>query len=179
MRRQADLLATLVNLAAPGRSQGSPYTPPPAGEVMALFTAELSGHHATALRAVPHAAAGLTDLAADFREVFTAPDLAASVELLNALIARCHALPYLTRDTGQPYHLHFHGAGDAVAALGGELATGLALVVDSLGEDRFGLCQAHACDRVYIDLTRNGSRRFCSTGCSSRAKTAAYRARRA
>ncbi|MCQ6556827.1 CGNR zinc finger domain-containing protein [Streptomyces sp. C10-9-1] len=31
---------------------------------------------------------------------------------------------------------------------------------------------------MYIDLTRNGSRRFCATGCSSRAETAAYRARR-
>lgn len=51
-------------------------------------------------------------------------------------------------------------------------------VPPGFGEDRFGLCQSHACDRVYIDLTRNGSRRFCATGCSSRAETAAYRARR-
>ncbi|WTD39936.1 CGNR zinc finger domain-containing protein (plasmid) [Streptomyces sp. NBC_01643] len=46
-----------------------------------------------------------------------------------------------------------------------------------MGSDRFGACQAHACNRVYIDLTRNGSRRFCSSACTARAKTAAYRAR--
>ncbi|MGW2492372.1 CGNR zinc finger domain-containing protein [Streptomyces sp. NPDC001606] len=49
-------------------------------------------------------------------------------------------------------------------ALGGELSTGLALVIDWFNEGRFSLCQALACDRFYIDLTRNGSRRFCATG---------------
>ena len=45
--------------------------------------------------------------------------------------------------------------------------------------DRFGRCQAHHCDAVYLDTTRNGSRRYCSSACTARAKTAAYRGRRA
>ncbi|MET8992500.1 CGNR zinc finger domain-containing protein [Nonomuraea wenchangensis] len=62
--------------------------------------------------------------------------------------------------------------------LGGEFATALALIVDGYGPDRFGQCEAHRCDAVYIDLTRNGSRRHCSSACTARAKTAAYRSRR-
>ncbi|MFC6935784.1 CGNR zinc finger domain-containing protein [Actinomadura yumaensis] len=33
------------------------------------------------------------------------------------------------------------------------------------------------CDRVYVDTSRNGTRRFCSTACQNRVKTAAFRAR--
>ncbi|MED7929226.1 CGNR zinc finger domain-containing protein [Nonomuraea sp. LP-02] len=62
--------------------------------------------------------------------------------------------------------------------LGGEFATALALIVDGYGPDRFGQGEAHRCDAVYIDLTRNGSRRYCSSACTARAKTAAYRSRR-
>ncbi|MEV4292778.1 CGNR zinc finger domain-containing protein [Nonomuraea bangladeshensis] len=50
--------------------------------------------------------------------------------------------------------------------------------MDGYGPDRFGQCAAHRCDAVYIDLTRNGSRRYCSSACTARAKTAAYRSRR-
>ncbi|MEU6730098.1 CGNR zinc finger domain-containing protein [Nonomuraea wenchangensis] len=63
-------------------------------------------------------------------------------------------------------------------ALGGEFATAPALFVDGYGPDRFGQCAAHQCEAVYIDLTRNASRRYCSAGCTARAKTAAYRSRR-
>lgn len=96
---------------------------------------------------------------------------------LNDVLAKCKTQPYLALDDNQPYHLHFQGTGSPVNILGGELATSLALVIDAMGSDRFGACQAHACNRVYIDLTRNGSRRFCSSACTARAKTAAYRAR--
>ncbi|MER5317789.1 CGNR zinc finger domain-containing protein [Streptosporangium roseum] len=58
-------------------------------------------------------------------------------------------------------------------ALGGEFATAPALIVDGYGPDRFGRCEA-----VYIDLTRNASRRYCSAACTARAEAAAYRSRR-
>ena len=32
--------------------------------------------------------------------------------------------------------------------------------------------------RVYVDVSRNGRRRFCSTSCQNRVKTAAFRARK-
>ena len=42
---------------------------------------------------------------------------------------------------------------------------------------RLGVCAAEACDRVYLDGSRNGGRQFCSTRCQSRTKAAAHRAR--
>ena len=89
------------------------------------------------------------------------------------------AQPYLVDDVHQPFHLHFHGSGGTrVDQLGGEFATALALIVDGYGADRFGQCQAARCEAVYVDLTRNGSRRFCGPACTARAKSAAYRTRR-
>jgi hypothetical protein len=35
MRRQAEMVAELVNLAVPGQRQGSEYAPPPDAEVLA------------------------------------------------------------------------------------------------------------------------------------------------
>ena len=42
---------------------------------------------------------------------------------------------------------------------------------------RLGVCAAERCDRVYVDLSRNGAKRFCSTACQNRAKAAAFRVR--
>jgi predicted RNA-binding Zn ribbon-like protein len=33
------------------------------------------------------------------------------------------------------------------------------------------------CDRVFVDVSRNGTKRFCSTACQNRPKAAAFRAR--
>ena len=43
--------------------------------------------------------------------------------------------------------------------------------------DRLGVCDAARCDRVYVDTSRNGARRFCSTACQNRTKAAAFRTR--
>jgi len=43
--------------------------------------------------------------------------------------------------------------------------------------DRLGVCTAPRCDRVFVDTSRNGTRRYCSTSCQNRVKTAAFRAR--
>lgn len=44
---------------------------------------------------------------------------------------------------------------------------------------RLQVCAASDCDGVVIDMSRNRSRRFCSTTCGNREAQAAYRARRA
>ncbi|HEY8340295.1 MAG TPA: CGNR zinc finger domain-containing protein [Egibacteraceae bacterium] len=43
---------------------------------------------------------------------------------------------------------------------------------------RLGVCQAHGCADVYLDASRGATRRYCSPTCASRAKVAAFRARR-
>ena len=44
---------------------------------------------------------------------------------------------------------------------------------------RLGVCADVDCEGLVLDLSRNRSRRFCSTTCSNRAAVAAYRARQA
>lgn len=174
--------ARLVNVLTAGEAHGHPYRPPDgraqraavtaalriampaAGEVSASEADEF-GPVAVALRAVFDAAgAGDTDLAA---------------RRVNAILADSGARPRLDRHDGQPWHLHFHGAEDSVATgWAAGCATGLAVVLGSERGDRLGVCTAPRCDRVYVDTSRNGTRRFCSTSCQNRVKAAAFRARR-
>ncbi|HZD69019.1 MAG TPA: CGNR zinc finger domain-containing protein [Actinomycetes bacterium] len=74
--------------------------------------------------------------------------------------------------------LHFHSADGGLAATwGARCASGLAVVIGDGNLDRLGVCHATRCDRVFVDTSRNGSRRFCSAPCLNRAKIAALRAR--
>jgi predicted RNA-binding Zn ribbon-like protein len=80
-----------------------------------------------------------------------------------------------TRRTG--WHIHFHAAGEhsRVSGWAAGCATGLAIVLGGEHFDRLGVCTAPHRDRVYVDTSRNGSKRFCSTACQNRVKTAAFR----
>jgi predicted RNA-binding Zn ribbon-like protein len=42
---------------------------------------------------------------------------------------------------------------------------------------RLGTCASGGCGGVVLDLSRNRSRRFCSTACGNRSAVGAYRAR--
>ena len=42
---------------------------------------------------------------------------------------------------------------------------------------RLGVCADDGCDGLVLDLSRNRSRRYCSTTCANRNAVAAYRAR--
>jgi predicted RNA-binding Zn ribbon-like protein len=176
---QAPLIAELVNLATPRWRGGAPSRPFEGEELVTAFAAVTGERSAAALRSVPDAGIRLAELAEELRAALLAETAAGKAARINAMIRRYGAQPYLVEDVGQPFHLHFHGSrGTEVEALGGEFATALALIVDGYGAERFGQCQARRCEAVYIDLTRNGSRRFCGTACAARAKTAAYRSRR-
>jgi predicted RNA-binding Zn ribbon-like protein len=104
----------------------------------------------------------------------------AAAERLNNLLRETDARPMLSRHDGEPWHLHFHSV-DAPAAHSwvAPMATGLAVMIGNPSIERLGICTAAECDRIYVDTSRNGTRRFCSTTCQNRVKTAAFRARKA
>ncbi len=120
-------------------------------------------------------------MAAELRGVFEAVSAGAvddAAGRLNALLLRTGARPELERHDGQPWHLHFHAADKSLpSGWAAGCATGLAVVLGSEECDRLGVCTAPRCDRVYVDTSRNGARRYCSTSCQNRVKTAAFRAR--
>lgn len=178
MQRQALLAVDLVNLAGAGHSGGRAYPGAADDRLVDQFAAELSTETGHQVRRLKDAAVRLAELAAAFRPAFTASDTSQAAAVLNQLLRQYDARPYLTYDADMPWHLHFHADTNTITdALGGEFAVALALIIDTYSGKRLGVCQAHVCDRVYVDLTRNGSRRYCSEACSARAKTAAFRDR--
>lgn len=101
-------------------------------------------------------------------------------ELVNAMLADARALPQLVRHDGWGYHLH---ATSADAPLADRMVVEAAMAMVDLvrqGElGRLAVCSADRCDDVLVDLSKNRSRRFCSTSCANRTNVAAFRARRA
>jgi predicted RNA-binding Zn ribbon-like protein len=171
----------LVNALTAGQAHGRSYLPPSGDDLPTAVTAVLRaanpGHGA-----VPAAdARDLRAAAAEFRAVFEAvarDDVDAAARQVNELLDRTGARPALNRHDGEGWHLHFHGARDGLAnGWAAGCATGLAIVLGTEDRGRLGVCTAPRCDRVYVDGSRNGTRRFCSTTCQNRVKTAAFRSR--
>ncbi|MFC0862884.1 CGNR zinc finger domain-containing protein [Sphaerimonospora cavernae] len=171
----------LVNALTLGEARGRPYTPPE-GEERRAAVVEVLGMGRRAESVGPAEADELTGVAGALRVVFESVDrgdVDTAAESLNRLLAETDARPHLDRHDGEPWHLHFHGAGGTLAGdWAASCATGLAVVLGGELYDRLGVCTATHCDRVYVDTSRNGTRRFCSTACQNRAKTAAFRARK-
>ena len=113
------------------------------------------------------------------RAVWTARDVRQAAAVVNGLVAETGALPQLTDHDGHDWHLHWTPASARVAQrLGADAAMGLAEVLRDQGAERLRGCEAPDCDAVFVDLSRNRSRRYCDTGnCGNRLHVAAYRAR--
>ncbi len=170
--RVVGVAAALVNALTPGEHGGRAVDTDPQRR---------PGRCATVLGrpVAPAEAAELTRLANRLRPVFLAAEDGGTdrvAELVNALLADYRSAPKLSRHDGEPWHLHFTSA-VAGTEWGAGCATGLAVVVDSQATSRLGVCRAEGCDRVYVDVSRNASRRFCSESCLNRTKVAAFRAR--
>ena len=169
----------LVNLLTAGEDRGRRYRPPEADERTAAVGAVLRAAGGRA--ATWEEAAELCFVAAELRGVFedvSAGTVDEAAGRVNALLVRTGAHPELERHDGQSWHLHFHAADNSLPdGWAAGCATGLAVVLGGELYDRLGVCTAPRCDRVYVDTSRNGTRRYCSTSCQNRVKTAAFRAR--
>jgi predicted RNA-binding Zn ribbon-like protein len=170
----------LANALTPGEAHGRPYLPPAGPALSAAATAALRAGRPDTRQVSAAEAAELRRLAASIRAVFDAVAAGrtdAAADLVNQMLADTGARPQLDRHDGEPWHLHFHGAEDSlVTGWAAGCATGLAVVLGSDLGARLGVCTAPRCDRVYVDTSRNGTRRFCSTACQNRVKAAAFRA---
>ncbi|HET9259336.1 MAG TPA: CGNR zinc finger domain-containing protein [Acidimicrobiia bacterium] len=113
------------------------------------------------------------------REVIESGDEKVASERVNALLESYGATPRLSTHNGTP-HLHFEPTETSIVCwLGAVTAMGLASVIIEHGVDRFGVCDSGTCQDVYVDTSRNRSRRHCSNTCSTREAVAAYRKRQA
>ncbi len=99
-------------------------------------------------------------------------------EAINAILRDARALPQLNKHDAFDWHIH---AVPMDAPLGErirvEVALALADVIRADATDRLRRCDAPDCDGLLVDLSRNGSKRFCSVRCGNRMNMIAYRER--
>ncbi|MCC6270047.1 MAG: CGNR zinc finger domain-containing protein [Microbacteriaceae bacterium] len=101
-----------------------------------------------------------------------------AVPVVNLMLSDASALPYLARHDGRDWHLH---ATDSLAPLAERIRAEVALaLIDVIRSDAWGrlrVCEAHDCTGIFIDLSRNGSKRFCGARCGNRIHMIEFRAR--
>jgi predicted RNA-binding Zn ribbon-like protein len=114
------------------------------------------------------------------RAVFEAPDEAATAQLLNEHMSDADVAPRLSPARAGDWRMQFLPRNASVAnELIALSAVGLAALVAHYGRRRLGICAADRCRDVFVDTSRNRSRRYCDETCSTRTNVAAFRARHA
>jgi predicted RNA-binding Zn ribbon-like protein len=114
-------------------------------------------------------------LRSSLRSVFEAADDEQAVGTLNRVLRDSHAKPQFER-RGGTWALSW--SGPAVDVLASTAALSLLEAIRDDGRDRFGTCAGAPCCCVFVDRSKNRSRRFCSDLCADRVAQAALRARR-
>ncbi|MFJ4167180.1 CGNR zinc finger domain-containing protein [Microbacterium sp. NPDC089698] len=123
--------------------------------------------------------AGLRAIRPQLRTMLLAPrdDMAAAV---NEALAGVSLAPRLARHGAVDWHLHAvaddHPLPERVIV---ETAMALIDVIRAEEGSRISVCADDTCEALALDLSRNRSKRYCSTVCANRNAVAAYRARRA
>jgi predicted RNA-binding Zn ribbon-like protein len=118
-------------------------------------------------------------LRARLRSAFDADSAEAAALRLNDVLLSSRAAPRVSLHGAGP-HLHFEpDTGRLADRVGAATAMALSVVLCDFGFERFGICESSTCEDVYIDTSRNLSRRNCSSTCTTRENVAAYRKRAA
>jgi predicted RNA-binding Zn ribbon-like protein len=109
------------------------------------------------------------------RAAFAAANEERAVQELNRILSRTDAKPQLTREAGD-WRLKWVGSvADALAAT---TAMSLLEAIRDDGWERFGMCAGAPCCCVFVDRSKNRTRRFCCNLCADRVAQSLYRARR-
>ncbi|MFI6643168.1 CGNR zinc finger domain-containing protein [Streptomyces sp. NPDC050504] len=120
------------------------------------------------------------DVRTRFADIFATTEARVAARLVNQLVAAAGTTPQLTDHDGYDWHVHYFAPGASVADhLAADCGMALAFIVVAGEQERLRRCEAPDCGRAFVDLSRNRSRRYCSSRtCGNRLHVAAYRARR-
>lgn len=169
--------AALVNELAPAQERAVP-----------LSAREAVARIADILAIDPPSVAQLTQshvppfmaLAQQLRKVFAdlhRKHIDAAAATLNELLAAHPAHPHLAKERGV-WRLHHHPHDAPLVPMWTAIcAAGLAEMLGDGATERLGTCERPDCGRVYVDISKNASRRFCSLTCQNRVKVATFRER--
>ncbi len=123
---------------------------------------------------------GFQRLAEQLYDVFVnlgLDDVDRAAALVNELLRESPATPHLMKESGI-WRFHHHPADAPVLPMWRAIcADSIARLIGAQAGHRLGICNATRCDRVFVDTTKNATRRYCSTACQNRAKIAAFRSR--
>ena len=113
------------------------------------------------------------------RTVFEAGTEAERAQRADALLIAADCRPRLVRHADDlPFHLHYAPVRAGLAARVRALtAGGLAHVIDDGSGFRLRVCQRDGCETAFLDVSRNGLRRFCSLRCANQVNVAKHRLR--
>jgi predicted RNA-binding Zn ribbon-like protein len=109
------------------------------------------------------------------RAAFWAADETAAVAALNRILDRSRGRPQLRR-AGRHWQLKW--VGGLVDVVASTATMSLLEAIRDDGWDRFGTCAGAPCCCVFVDRSKNRSRRFCCDLCADRIAQALARARR-
>jgi len=109
------------------------------------------------------------------RAAFAAGSEEEAVHALNGILSRSAAKPQLERTTEGR---RVRWVGRVVDSLASNTAMSLLEAIRDDGWERFGICAGAPCCCVFVDRSKNRSRRFCSDLCADRVAQALHRARR-
>jgi predicted RNA-binding Zn ribbon-like protein len=169
----ADLAVRLVNSTNQGRDSGDGLATVESYRALVADRPHLAGRvTATDLEA-------LRLLRGDLRLIFAAADggeAAQVAERLNALLARHPIHSELVSHDSQAWHIHLVESGSAADRHAAGAIAGLTGLVTESGTDRFGTCEAPGCGRAFIGTCASVGKRYCSQGCTPKAKVRALRA---
>lgn len=140
----------------------------------------LSNHHIDINEAIGQAQlAAVHQLRDQLRSVVETDDELLAASLLNALLSTTRVKLQLTGDSDHTWQVGWmpEAGTSSIRQMAFQAAFGLARVFQHHRKDRLRVCGAPPCRDVFIDLSRNRSRRYCSEGCANRHNIAMYRQR--
>jgi predicted RNA-binding Zn ribbon-like protein len=111
------------------------------------------------------------------RPVFEAADVGEAARMLNELAAELEAIPRLENVAGTLKVRFGPGERSVAAHLGATSAVALIDIVRAHGLTRFGICSGPPCTGVFVDSTKNRSKRYCCQWCADREAQRRHRAR--
>lgn len=100
------------------------------------------------------------------------------VDAVNGILEETNATPRLMRHDDLDWHIHAVSQESPLAER--MLVEGAMALVDVIRADetrRLARCDADDCTGVFVDLSKNASKRYCSTRCGNRMAARAHRAR--
>lgn len=153
---------------------------PPAREAVAALSRILAIDPPSVAQLTQSHVPAFAALARQLRSVFAdmeRRDADAAAAALNELLAAHPAHPHLAKERGV-WRLHHHPHDAPLVPMWTAIcAAGLAEMIGDGEAQRLGTCERVDCGRVFVDVSKNASRRFCSLACQNRVKVATFRER--